>query len=93
MDRTVRIAIIAACIAVTVAAIVITTVVVMSSFQNAPTEEAAKTEDTTPTDSKVEEACEEAQLKLLKGEVTDPGERLSLTADVDRYCKDKTESP
>lgn len=87
MDRTVRIAIIAACIAVTVAAIVITTVVVMGSFQNAPTEEAAKTEDTTPTDSKVEEACEEAQLKLLRGEVTDPIDRGSLATAANRYCK------
>ena len=103
MDRTVRIAIIVACIAVTVAAIgsVVTTVVVTRSLQERPTEESAKTADTTPTDSKeaasgrskVEEACEEAQLKLLQGEVTDPGERVNLVADVNRYCEERTESP
>jgi hypothetical protein len=103
MDRTVRIAIIVACIAVTVAAIgsVVTTVVVTRSLQERPTEESSKTADTTPTDSKeaargrskVEEACEEAQLKLLQGEVTDPGERVNLVADVNRYCEERPESP
>ena len=104
MDRTVRIAIIVACTAVTLAAIgsVLTTVVVARSLQERPTEEPAKTADATPTDSKeaasgrsaeVEEACEEAQLKLLQGEVTDPGERVNLVADVNRYCEERTESP
>jgi hypothetical protein len=104
MDRTVRIAIVVACIAVTVAAIgsMLTTVVVVTrDLQERPTEESAKTEGATPTDSKeaasrrsrVEEACEEAQLKLLQGEVTDPGERVNLVADVNRYCEERTESP
>ena len=103
MDRTVRIAIIVACTAVTLAAIgsVLTTVVVARSLQERPTEEPAKTADATPTDSKeaasgrskVEEACEEAQLELLRGEVTDPGERVNLVADVNRYCEERTESP
>jgi hypothetical protein len=91
MDRTIRIAIIVACIAVTIAAIgsVVTTVVVTRDLQE------RSTEDATPTDSKeaasrrskVEVACEEAQLKLLQGEITDPGERVNLVADVNRYCE------
>ena len=95
MDRAVRVAVIVACIAVTLAAIVITTVVVTRSFQSQSPKESAKTENTTPADSKeatsghskVEEACEEAQLKLLKGEVTDPVERGSLATAANRYCK------
>jgi hypothetical protein len=104
MDRTVRIAIIVACVAVTVAAIVVTTLLVSRTFedrprvQDRPVVDSAKSEDTTPTDpnvfasepSTLKDACEAAQLKLLKGEVTDPGERLSLNANIDRYCKDKT---
>jgi hypothetical protein len=81
MDRIVNIAIIVACIAATLAAIVITTVVVTLSLQDRPTEEAAE----------VEKACEDAQLKLLRGEVTDPGERLDLGVDVNKYCKESTE--
>jgi uncharacterized protein with FMN-binding domain len=107
MARILRRALLIAFIVVAVAAIVVITVEVTRSLQNRPTEESAKTEesvkteDTTPTDSKqaasgsskVEEACEEAQLKLLKGEVTDPGERLNLKQDVNAYCKETTESP
>ncbi len=95
MDRAVKIAVIVACAAVTLAAIIITVVDVTLSFQSQPSEESAKTENTTPADSKeaasgrskVEEACEEAQLKLLKGEVTDPIERGSLATAANRYCK------
>jgi len=99
MERTVRIAIIVACVAVTVAAIVVTTLVVTRSLYDRPTEGAAKSEDAKPEDetasgtSKIQDACEAAQLKLLRGEVTDPGERLALGADVSRYCKEKTDSP
>lgn len=99
MDRTVRIAIIVACVTITLAAIVLTTVVVTRSLQGRPPEGSAKTEDTTVPDpktasgsSKVQEACEAARLKLLQGEVTSALDRGALRGDVALYCEDKTES-
>ena len=85
MDRTVRIAVIVACTAVTLAAIVVTTVVVRNSTSTDSKEAASGR-------SKVEDACEEAQLKLLKGEVTDPIERGSLVTAANWYC-DRNNEP
>ncbi len=54
MDRTVRIAIIAACVTVTVAAIVVAIVVVTRSPQDRPPEGAAKTEENRPAEGVAE---------------------------------------
>ncbi len=95
MDRSVRIAIIVACLAITVAAIVVTVFVVVRTVQDRPVVGSTESE-AAPADpigavgdsKKVQEACESGRLKLIKGEVTDPGERMSLRADLNKYCRD-----
>jgi hypothetical protein len=74
-------------VVVIVAAMVLYVVVTSRSPSDQSTSDPAVA---TSGSSKIQQACEDAQLKLLKGEVTNTSERFNLTEDVNRYCKDKT---
>lgn len=94
MDRSVKAAIVTACVFVAVAAVIVVFVVWQGTNALLKDESAAETPTkdlksyATADPARLQSACEEAQLRLLKDEVED-NDRLSLRVSIDKYCKDK----